>query len=149
VVESPRLLTGRLARLFAGLQAVARLGGARRFLALTGLSLLSVLAWLCAVGAIAATAGETLPFLLLWLIAILADIARWMPLSLQGIGVREAAFATMFLFFGANSAQGFVIGATAYVLLTGAMVMAGALAVTIDIFASLGRRRAAETSSKS
>jgi glycosyltransferase 2 family protein len=148
-VERRGLFYGRWARLLAGLQAVARLGGARRLLALTGLSLLSVLAWLCAVSAIAATAGKTLPFLLLWLIAILADIARWMPLSLQGIGVRETAFAAMFLFFGASSAQGFVIGATAYVLLTGAMVMAGALAVAIDIFASLRRRRVAETSSKS
>jgi glycosyltransferase 2 family protein len=148
-LERRRLFSGRLARLFAGLQGVASLGGARRLVALTGLSLLSVLAWLCAVDAIAATAGQTLPFLLLWLIAVLADIARWMPLSLQGIGVREAAFATMFLFFGANSAQGFVIGATAYVLLTAAMVMAGALAVTIDMVVTLRRRRAAETSSKS
>jgi hypothetical protein len=107
------------------------------------------LAWLCAVSAVAATAGGTLPFLLLWLIAVLADIARWMPLSLQGIGVREAAFATMFLFFGANSAQGFVIGATAYLLLTAAMVMAGGLAVAIDMVATLRERRPAGTSAES
>jgi uncharacterized membrane protein YbhN (UPF0104 family) len=148
-VERRRLFSGRLASLFAGLQGVAALGGARRLLALTGLSLLSVLAWLCAVSAVAATAGGTLPFLLLWLIAVLADIARWMPLSLQGIGVREAAFATMFLFFGANSAQGFVIGATAYLLLTAAMVMAGGLAVAIDMVATLRERRPAGTSPES
>jgi hypothetical protein len=34
----------------------------------------------------------------------------------EGIGVREAASATMFPFFGADSVQGFAIGATAYVL---------------------------------
>lgn len=149
IVERQRVFSGRLARPLAGLQTVAALGNPRRLLALTGLSLMSVLAWLCAVSAVAATAGETLPFLLLWLIAILADIARWTPLSLQGIGVREGAFATMFLFFGANSAQGFVIGATAYLLLTAAMVMAGAFAVTIDLVATLRGRRAPETSRKS
>jgi hypothetical protein len=135
--ERRRLLSGRAARLLAGLRNVATLGSANRRLALIGLSLLSVLAWLCAVNAIAVTVGETLPFLLLGLIAILADVARWMPLSLQGIGVREAAFATLFLFFGANPAQGFVIGATAYLLLTAAMVMAGGLAVGIDLIATL------------
>jgi uncharacterized membrane protein YbhN (UPF0104 family) len=135
--ERRRLFSGRAARLFAGLAAVASLGSANRRLALVGLSLLSVLAWLCAVSAIAATVGETLPFLLLGLIAILADVVRWMPLSLQGIGVREAAFATLFLFFGANPAQGFVIGATAYLLLTAAMVLAGGLAVGVDLVATL------------
>ena len=95
--------------------------------------------------AIASTVRDTLPLLVLWLVAILADIARWMPLSLQGIGVREAAFATMFVFFGADSAQGFVIGATAYVLLTIAMVISGGLAVGFDMIATLrsASRRAA------
>jgi uncharacterized membrane protein YbhN (UPF0104 family) len=146
--ERLRFFSGRFARLLAGLQTVASLGTAKRRLALLGLSLLSVLAWLCAVSAIAESVGATLPFLLLWAIAILADVARWMPLSLQGIGVREAAFATMFLFFGANSAQGFVIGATAYVLLTAAMVIAGALALGIDLAATLRGTDRQETSRK-
>jgi uncharacterized membrane protein YbhN (UPF0104 family) len=144
--ERMRLFSGRPARLLAGLQSVASLGTANRCLSLVGLSLLSVLAWLCAISAIAATVGETPPFLLLWLIAILADVARWLPLSLQGIGVREAAFATMFLFFGASPAQGFVIGASAYLLLTAAMVMAGASAVGVDMVATLRGIRRPEAS---
>jgi len=139
VAERMRLFSGRPARLLPGLQGVVSLGPANRCLVLIGLSLLSVLAWLCAVSTIAANFGETLPFLLLWLIAILADVVRWMPLSLQGIGVREAAFATMFLFCGANSAEGFVIGGTAYLLLTAAMVLAGVLALGVDLLESVRR----------
>jgi uncharacterized membrane protein YbhN (UPF0104 family) len=135
--DRAQLFSGRLARMLDAVRTVAALGSANRRLALIGLSLLSVLAWICAVSAIAATVGDTLPLLLLWLVAILADVARWMPLSLQGIGVREAAFAAMFLFFGADSAQGFVIGATAYVLLTIAMVVSGGLAVGFDMVATL------------
>jgi glycosyltransferase 2 family protein len=139
LLEGRRIVSGRLMQLLSALQSVAALGTAKQRLALTGLSLLSVLAWLCGVSAIAAAVGGSAPLLLLWLIAILADVARWMPLSLQGIGVREAAFAAMFAFFGADAAQGFVIGATAYVLLTAAMVAAGALALGIDLATSLGK----------
>jgi glycosyltransferase 2 family protein len=143
--DRARLLSGRLSRVLDTVRAVAALGSASRRFALIGLSLLSVTAWICAVSAIASTVRDTLPLLVLWLVAILADIARWMPLSLQGIGVREAAFATMFVFFGADSAQGFVIGATAYVLLTIAMVISGGLAVGFDMIATLrsASRRAA------
>lgn len=140
--ERSGIFSGRLASLLASARTVASLGGPRRWSALIGLSLMSVLAWLCAVSAIAASVGSTLPFLLLWLIAVLADVARWAPLSLQGIGVREAAFATMFAFFGASSAQGFVIGASAYLLLTAAMAISGALALGIDLAAAArGARR--------
>jgi glycosyltransferase 2 family protein len=145
-VERMRLFSGRPAGLLMSLQTVVSFGTAERCLALVGLSLLSVSAWLCAVSAVAATFGETLPFLLLWLVAILADVARWMPLSLQGIGVREAAFATMFSFFGAQPAEGFVIGATAYLLLTAAMVMAGGLALGVDLVTTLRGFRHPEVS---
>lgn len=59
--------------------------------------------------------------------AILTELVRLVPLSIQGIGVREGAFALGFSAAGLDSAQGFTVAAVAYSLLALAMLLSGAL----------------------
>lgn len=130
-------LAGRRADMLDGFRRLIALGPPRRYLPLLGLSLLSIVSWLVAVTVVAARLDPPLPLPIVWLIAIVADIVRWAPFSLQGIGVREGAFAAMFLFFGADPAQGFALGGIAYLIVTLAMVAAGGVAVGMDLVATL------------
>lgn len=137
-------LAGRPERLLDGFQRLIALGVPGRYLPLLALSLLSIMSWLATVTAIAARLDLTLPLPLVWFIAIVADIVRWAPISLQGIGVREAAFAAMFLFFGADPAQGFALGGIAYLIVTFAMLAAGGLALVIDLVTTVMDRGGVE-----
>jgi glycosyltransferase 2 family protein len=131
------LLKGRLAAGLAGFSRLVDLGRPRRFLPLLALTALSIFAWLAAVTAVSSGLGIGLSLPLIWLTAIIADMARWAPFSLQGIGVREGAFAGMFLFFGADPSLGFAVGGVAYLMLTFAMIAAGGVALAIDAVMSL------------
>lgn len=139
LIARHRLLYGRVAAWLAGLGRLVELGKPRRVLPLIALTLLSIAAWLVAVTAVSRGLNITLSMPLVWLAAIVADMARWAPFSLQGIGVRESAFAGMFLLFGADPSLGFAIGGIAYLMLTLAMIAAGGLAFVVD--AAEGLRR--------
>jgi hypothetical protein len=134
--DRAQLFSGRVARTLDAARAVAALGSAHRPMALIGLSLLSVLAWICAVSAIATTVGDMLPLQLLWLAAILADVAQWMPLSLKG-SVCERRLPRRCSRSSAPIQRRASQSARQPMCSTTAMVISGALAVSVDVIAAL------------
>lgn len=93
--------------------ALAR-NGRERSAWLACLSLAAVVAWVAAAAALAGGAGLTVPLPALAMITILAEFARLLPLTVQGIGVREAAFAWGAQAAGGQAEVGFVLGAVLY-----------------------------------
>lgn len=138
-IAGHRFLSGRNANWMERLGRLVDLGKPRRFLPLLVLTALSIAAWLVTVTAVARGLNVTLSMPLLWLAAIAADMARWAPFSLQGIGLREGAFASMFLAFGGDPSLGFAVGGIAYLLLTCAMIASGVFALAIDATGALQR----------
>jgi len=56
-------------------------------------------------------------FLLLGMVGILTELVRAIPISLQGIGIRERVFAFLLTEYGGSFDQAFVLGAEFILLL--------------------------------
>ncbi|MGE5506087.1 MAG: lysylphosphatidylglycerol synthase domain-containing protein [Actinomycetota bacterium] len=128
LAERVAALSGRpwLAEPLRFLAGAARMGRPGRALVLTGLSLLGGCGlWAAAVIAVAVQVGAEVPWLFLAMAAVAVELVRLVPLTAQGIGVREAAFAALFAAAGFSAEQGFVVGAVAYVAASLAMLLAG------------------------
>lgn len=81
--------------------------------------------WCGAVKIVAIDLGSNASFFVLGMVAVLADLLRLVPVTIQGVGVREAVFAGLFGAFGLPPEEGFVIGLIAYVCLSLATVTIG------------------------
>jgi uncharacterized protein (TIRG00374 family) len=81
--------------------------------------------WCGAVKIVAMDLGSNASFFMLGMTAVLADLLRLVPVTIQGVGVREAVFAGLFGAFGLPPEEGFVIGLVAYVCVSLATVTIG------------------------
>ena len=61
------------------------------------------------------------------MIAVLVELVRLVPITIQGIGVREAAYAYCFQIMGHAPENGFVVGAVAYALASLAVILIGVI----------------------
>ena len=114
-----------------GLEDLARamvLHSPLNFLGLLGLSLLALAAWIAAVVIIAADLGVALSIPLIGAIAVLTELVRLVPISLQGIGLREGSFSVLVGLAGGSPESGFVLGAWSYVALSLALLACGPIA---------------------
>jgi uncharacterized membrane protein YbhN (UPF0104 family) len=96
---------------------------------LLGLTLVSVLTWTLAALALAEGIGAGVSVSETGLVAVLGEIARWLPLSLQGIGPREAVYAFGFELLGHAPEAGFVTGAVVYLLNTVVLLLFGGVTI--------------------
>ena len=96
---------------------------------LLGLTLVSVLTWTLAALALAEGIGAGVSVYETGLVAVLGEIARWLPLSLQGIGPREAVYAFGFELLGHAPEAGFVTGAVVYLLNTVVLLLFGGVTI--------------------
>ena len=55
----------------------------------------------------------------------MAELVRLIPLTAQGIGVREGTFAMAFVLVGQSAESGFAVGVIAYLLVSLADVLIG------------------------
>ncbi len=95
------------------------------------LSLAALALWLAVVQFAALRLGIEIPWYTLLAVATAAEIARAVPATVQGIGVREAAYAALFGLSGYSPESGFVLGAVAYLALGAALVASGALGAVL------------------
>lgn len=121
----------RLSTLVADLGRAMVLHSAGEFLLLLGLSLLALAAWVVAVAVIAADLGVALAIPLLGAIAILTELVRMLPISLQGIGLREGSFSVLVGLAGGSPESGFILGAWSYLALSLALVACWPIAAAI------------------
>lgn len=121
----------RLARLLANLGRAMVLRSTGEFLKLLALSLLALGAWIVAVAIIAADLGIALALPVLGAIAILTELVRLVPVSLQGIGLREGSFSVLVGLAGGSPESGFILGAWSYLALSLALVACWPIAAAI------------------
>jgi uncharacterized membrane protein YbhN (UPF0104 family) len=87
-----------------------------RFWCAVALTVASLGTWLLCLGIIAMASGVNLPAHVIVAIAVVTECARLLPISIQGIGVREATFAALAVRAGGAAAPAFAACATAYAL---------------------------------
>jgi hypothetical protein len=109
------------------LQAALSIGASRRAALLLGWSLVALALWLVAVQFVAGRLGFQIPWPLLLVVVTSVELVRFLPITIQGIGLREGAFASLLGMFGYAPESGFVLGAAAYLALSVALVVTGAI----------------------
>lgn len=88
----------------------------RRMAVLGALSLAAVTAWIVAAVPLAAGSGLTSSLAALAIAVILTEFARLLPISVQGIGVREVTFSVLIAQMGGDAAAGFLVCAVLYLV---------------------------------
>lgn len=111
---------------------------------LLGISLIGVAAWVAAYDVTARLVGVEIGFFLLGAVVVIVELIRLVPITVQGFGVREAAFATIFATIGQDAAAGFVICAVCYLLLNVVTVVAGLIGYGLAFFDQAAAKVAAE-----
>ena len=126
-------LSGNLGKLLAEVAAeTTKVGPPDRIAAIMVLTLLGAGAiWTGAVKIVAVDLGSEVSFFALGMIAVLANLLRLIPLTIQGVGVRENVFAFMFGVLGLPPEQGFVVGLVAYMGVSLATVAIGVIGTII------------------
>jgi hypothetical protein len=92
------------------------------------LSVCAVAAWIFAALPLASSAGLDIGIPALAAAVILTEFARLLPISVQGIGVREATFSALVAQMGGDASAGFVVCAVLYLVNYVVIAAAGFLA---------------------
>lgn len=123
VVILPRLLVrdipNHMPGRFACLTEAGQTAGTipiSRLAAVYGLSLASSAAWLACLMVLAQDAGVDLGWAALVMIGTITELARLVPISVQGAGVREAVFAWLAMQAGGYAEPAFIACASGYAL---------------------------------
>jgi len=105
-----------------------KIGPPGLIVAIMTLTLLGVgVIWVGAVKVVALDLGVDASFFVLGMIAILANLLRLVPITIQGVGVREAVFAGLFGAFGMLPEDGFLVGLIVYACVSLATVAIGVI----------------------
>ena len=67
-------------------------------------------------------------------ISSVVEIIRFIPISIQGIGIREASYAIFFTYFGYSSEIGFTIGLLSYFILSISQFIFGLVGNILHLF---------------
>ncbi|MFH1312161.1 MAG: lysylphosphatidylglycerol synthase transmembrane domain-containing protein [Candidatus Eisenbacteria bacterium] len=90
-------------------------------------SVLSRLSWICGCYFVGRAFSIELSFTSLLLIVPVVEFARLIPISISGIGVREAAFVAMLRQFGVEDSMGFAFSVVVYAIFFGFALIGGVL----------------------
>jgi uncharacterized membrane protein YbhN (UPF0104 family) len=102
-------------------------GSPASFAVLLCFSAAAVALWIATVKIVAVDLGIEVSWWTLGMVVVLTELLRMVPLTIQGIGLREATFAYVLGQLGGNSEFGFVLGAVSYAVLTVALLLCGLL----------------------
>ena len=91
------------------------------------LGLLAALVWGLAIVWLSHDLGLPITLAAAGMVGILADLIRLIPVTVQGIGVREATFAYLFDQLGYSPEIGFIVGTVAYLAVSLSLILAGAI----------------------
>lgn len=105
---------GRSAEVLRAMMTAIAARSRRQRALLALLSLISVSIWAGAAAVLARSGGPFLALPQIAMITVLTEFSRLLPLSIQGIGVREATFAWLSADAGGSPEAGFVVCAVLY-----------------------------------
>jgi uncharacterized membrane protein YbhN (UPF0104 family) len=92
---------------------------------------IGVAGWILALELLAWQMDLRVPIALMLLLGTATDLIRLVPITVQGIGLREGAFAWLFGAFGYPPEQGFVLGAIGYACVSLAILIAGVVGISL------------------
>lgn len=101
------------------------------FLSLFFLSMVALGIWYVAVLYLANVMGIEIAPAALGIVVVLAELIRLLPVSVQGIGLREGAYAYVFTLVGASGEAGFALAVVGYLALTVAILLMGVIGVVL------------------
>lgn len=127
IMAAVRTIIGkeRLPAMEGWMEVLAGLLSPKGTLWLMVLTFFGIFLWVLSVQVVAEGFGLVLPVFQLAAAIILVELIRLVPVTVQGIGLREGAFAYLLSFFGHNSEQCYVIGLVAYLALSVSIVICG------------------------
>ena len=99
--------------------------GFKENLVILGISIFAYLIWILSISFIAASLGVDIPFYSLVLVGSLVELIRFIPISVQGIGIREGAFAFFLTSYNLDMETSYLIGLISYTLLSLSLLMVG------------------------
>lgn len=105
--------------------------GPMGYLASVTLSILALGLWLLTVRWVAVGLRIQVPWLPLASIVVLVELVRFLPISIQGIGVREGAYAWLFSAAGLSPEDGFVVGGLSYLVLGLTLLLTGTISLLL------------------
>jgi uncharacterized protein (TIRG00374 family) len=129
----PRL--AGLGRRLRNFQLGIRLAITRNLVAPVVLSFVAWALWVTTVAVVASRLELDLPIALLAMLVSLTEIIRLIPVSFQGIGIREGVFSALVGLAGGVPANGFVVAAVAYAALSLALAMSGIIGFLLSLLA--------------
>ncbi|MDP1665880.1 MAG: lysylphosphatidylglycerol synthase transmembrane domain-containing protein [Methylobacter sp.] len=137
------VLMGRIRRLgwFAGRRNIkividacwraSRFKSVGEFVKLFFLSMVALGIWYVAILYLAYTMDIKIAPAALGIVVILAELIRLLPVSVQGIGMREGAYAYVFTLLGYSGEAGFALAAVGYLALTVAILLMGVVGAVL------------------
>ena len=115
----------RLPKLESYAEILADLLALKGMLPLILITFCGVVLWVISIKIIAEGFGLSVPLTHIATVATLVEIIRLVPVTIQGIGLREGAFAYLLAFLGHNPEQCYVVGTVAYLALSVAIIFSG------------------------
>lgn len=101
------------------------------FLSLYFFSIAALCIWYVTVLYLANVMEIKIAPLALGIVVVLAELIRLLPISVQGIGLREGAYAYIFTLLGASGEAGFALAAVAYLALMVAILLMGVIGAAL------------------
>lgn len=115
----------RLPKLEGWVVTLADLLSPKGTLRLMLLTFFGILFWVLSIRIVAEGFGLQVPLLHLAAAATLVELIRMVPVTIQGIGLREGAFSYLLSFFGHNPEQCYVVALVAYLALSVSILLCG------------------------
>ena len=119
---------------FSSFSEAARIDSPVGFGKLLALSLLALSGWFLTVWVIARGLGLELHWAHLGAIVILVELLRLIPVSIQGIGVREGSYAYLFGASFQTPEVGFILGTISYLALSLSLLIGGLIGWALMCF---------------
>ncbi|MFH0780849.1 MAG: lysylphosphatidylglycerol synthase transmembrane domain-containing protein [Pseudomonadota bacterium] len=94
-------------------------------------SLIVQILWCLAVYETGRALGIHVSFVLYLWISIVTECVRLIPITIQGIGIREGSFATLFAMFGYLAEDGFALAAVAYIVYSLVLCVSGLVGIIL------------------
>ena len=107
---------------FSGLK-----GGLKSNLSVLLISVVAFLVWVASVFVISNSMGMNIPFYVFVLVGSLVEVIRFVPISIQGIGIREASFAFFLTSYSLEIEASYALGLVSYALLSLSLFVIGIL----------------------
>jgi uncharacterized protein (TIRG00374 family) len=115
----------RLPNLESYVETISSLLTIKGAIRLMFLTFCGIFLWIAAIKIVALGFGLSVPLRHLAAVAMLVEVIRLVPFTIQGIGLREGVFAYLLSFLGHNLEQCFVVGTVVYLALSVAIILCG------------------------